>query len=100
MARSWDATRPTLAERARADLGTTVRDAESDRPRPAGTRHCWVTGLPDAPGRHAGLLVEWRRDVPPGDWLARVVYAVDEAGSPVLVEAWLSARHLTPAPAG
>jgi len=36
--------------------------ALQDRPRPVLTRHCWVTGLPEYPGRWAGLLAEWRQD--------------------------------------
>ena len=60
---------------------------------PPTSRHCWVSGLPDAPGRWPGLLVEWRR----GEvWLARVVYALDSGEQTLVVEAWLSADHLDP----
>jgi hypothetical protein len=52
---------PTLAER--SAVGTAAElDADSelaalrDRPRPVLTRHCWVSGLPECPGRWAGLL--------------------------------------------
>jgi hypothetical protein len=56
--------------------------------RPAVVRHCWVSGLPETQGRCAGLVAEWvRRD---GCWCARVVYAVDDGGAVVLVEAWVS----------
>lgn len=61
------------------------------------TRHCWVSGLADAPDRSPGLLAEWRHDRRSGRWLGRVVYAVDEHGRTVLVERWLPAEHLTPA---
>ncbi len=65
------------------------------RERPAGARHCWVSGLPDAPGRWPGLLVEWgqRRE----GWFGRVVYAVDDGDRVVLVETWVAADHLQPA---
>jgi hypothetical protein len=97
---------PTLAERSAGRAGTDLTPdpdlaaelaAVQDRPRPVSTRHCWVTGLPDSPGRWAGLLAEWRRDGD-GDWQGRVVYAVDVgAGVTVMVEAWVSSRHLQPA---
>jgi hypothetical protein len=59
------------------------------------TRHCWVSGLPDCPGRFAGLLSEWRQE-PDGRWCGRVVYVLEEAGKPVLVETWVAAAHLRP----
>ncbi len=68
-----------------------------NRPRPVLTRHCWVTGLPECPGRWAGLLAEWRQDSQAGGWQGRVVYAVDDGASTVMVEAWVPARHLQPA---
>ncbi|MBA2717105.1 MAG: hypothetical protein H0U51_08650, partial [Propionibacteriales bacterium] len=49
--------------------------------------------VPDSPGRWAGLLAEWRQDPDAGGWQGRVVYAVDDGGSTVLVEAWVHARH-------
>jgi hypothetical protein len=61
------------------------------------TRPCGVTGLPDCPGRCAGLLVEWRREPGSGRWAGRVVYVVDDAGGGVLVDTWVDADHLTPA---
>lgn len=98
MGRRWDGTRPTLAERSAARTGAGDRPAEDPaRSRPVGLRHCWVAGLPDLPGRHAGLLVEWRR-AEDRQWLARVVYAVVDGDSPVLIEAWVGAGHLSPAP--
>jgi len=62
------------------------------RERTAGARHCWVSGMPGDPGRWPGLLAEWaQRD---GSWFGRVVYAVDDGGRVVLVEAWVAAAHL------
>ena len=85
-------------------MGTpTEVDADPDltalqnRPRPVLTRHCWVTDLPDRPGRWAGLLVEWRQDTGAGGWQGRVVHAVDDGMATVMVEAWVHARHLQPA---
>ena len=95
----------TLAQRREASVpgdGTArpAAPAEApDRPRPVVQRHCWVQGLPDAPGRWPGLLVEWRQ-VPAepgaGRWQGRVVYALTGGpGACVLVEAWLDAAHLS-----
>lgn len=97
VAPGWNGTRPTLAERSGQPGSSAAQPsaAESTRPRPLGTRHCWITGLPDLPGRHAGLLVEWRRGADQ-EWQARVVYTVVEDQSPVLIEAWILAVHLTP----
>ncbi len=71
--------------------------AAQDRPRPVLTRHCWVTGLAESPGRWAGLLAEWRQDRKAGGWQGRVVYAVDDGTATVIVEAWVPVRHLQPA---
>jgi hypothetical protein len=68
-----------------------------DRPRAVLHRHCWVTGLPARPGRWAGLVAEWRQDREAGGWQGRVVYAVDDGRTTVLVEAWVAAHHLDPA---
>ncbi len=40
---------------------------------------------------------EWCQDTEAGGWQGRVVYAVDGGVATVLVEAWVSARHLQPA---
>lgn len=102
---------PTLAERTAglasrdAPAHATADGSDGDAPdgdgdgrvRPVATRHCWVTGLPERPGRWAGLLAEWRLSA--GGWQGRVVYAVDDGGATVLLEAWLPARHLQPVPA-
>ena len=93
-------TGPTLADRTAAsatDDRSAPDDAEGTRERPVVARHCWVAGLPGSPGRHPGLLAEWRADASSGRWLGRVVYAVDEQGRIVLVERWVPAEHLTPA---
>ena len=84
---------PSLADRVGQAAGP-VDDAP-DRPRPVVQRHCWVQGLPDAPGRWPGLLVEWRRTGT--TWDGRVVYVLVSAGEPVVVESWLPAAHLHPA---
>lgn len=93
---------PTLADRLAASTRGAPPPAEEPasegaRERPVVTRHCWVSGLPGHPGRHPGLLAEWRHDAGSGRWLGRVVYAVDESGRVVLVERWIAAEHLTPA---
>lgn len=96
---------PTLADRLAASGRSTPpaappdapADSEGRRERPVAVRHCWVTGLPGAPGRHPGLLAEWRHDAGSGAWHGRVVYAVDEHGRIVLVERWVPAEHLSPA---
>ncbi len=75
---------PTLAERSAAS---------GVRPIPASSgRHCWVVGIPSAPGRWPGLLAEWRRTA--AGWEGRVIYAVDDDGATVLVEAWVAADAL------
>ncbi len=93
---------PTLADRSAvgtaAELGADPELAAlQDRPRPVLTRHCWVTGQPECPGRWAGLLAEWRPDTDGGGWQGRVVYAIDDGAATVIVEAWVPARHLQPA---
>ena len=88
---------PTLAERGGLPAPAAAPpESEAPRRRVVMTRHCWVTGLPDRPGRWAGLLVEWRQ-ADTGEWLGRVAYVVDEDSRPVLVEAWLPGRQLGPA---
>ncbi|MCI2237530.1 hypothetical protein MO973_06525 [Paenibacillus sp. TRM 82003] len=58
-------------------------------------RHCWV--LTPRDGARHGLLLAWRRD--PEGWLGRVAYVLlDTAGRPVLVEGWVPASVLRPAP--
>ena len=94
---------PTLAERTGGAPGAGATSGPEDRARtrPVVQRHCWVQGLPDAPGRWPGLLAEWRQAAEDGgrvaSWEGRVVYAVTGAsGACVLVEAWLAAGHLSP----
>jgi hypothetical protein len=83
--------RLTLAERsARSGAGEAASNGRS-----AGSRHCWVTGLPGQRDRCPGLLAEWRDEG--GHWSGRVVYAIDDGGRIVLVEAWVPSEHLTPA---
>lgn len=85
---------PTRSEPAPGQAATAGRCGER---RAVVTRHCWVTGLPDCPGRWPGLLVEWRREPDTGRWSGRVIYCVHEAGCGVLVETWIDADHLAPA---
>ncbi len=86
----------TLADRSGASSAATPA-AEPSLPqsRRVITRHCWVEGLPDCLGRFAGLLSEWRQEAD-GRWCGRVVYVLEEAGQPVLVETWIAAAHLRP----
>ncbi|MDC5696832.1 hypothetical protein OO014_06140 [Intrasporangium calvum] len=63
----------------------------------ASRRHCWVEGPADHPGPWPGVIVEWRRDQPAGDWTALVVYVVSEGSTSTTVHTWLSARFLRPA---
>jgi len=65
-----------------------------DRPRQVLTRHCWVTGLPECPGRWAGPLAEWRQDTTLVAGRADLVYAVDDGPATVMVEAWVLVEHL------
>lgn len=96
---------PTLAERRAATSAAAAAPAGPEagppalhaRSRPVVTRHCWVVGLPDSPRRWAGLLAEWRQDPRSGSWHGRVVYALDDDGATVMVEAWVPASHLQPA---
>jgi hypothetical protein len=91
----------TLAERsARSGIGTGAGPAgaqESAAARPH-AQHCWVEDHPGSPGRWPGLLVEWRRGGRHG-WQGRVVWAVDDGGRSVLLEAWVDAAHLAVAEA-
>jgi hypothetical protein len=82
--------RMSLAERSALSRSAAAREAPS-----AGTRHCWVSGLPDHPGRWPGLLLEWRK-VTASVWQGRVVYAVDDGRQTILVQEWLSGACLEP----
>ena len=102
---------PSLADRTRASQpGSRVTAGPEGRPapvessgpawlrsRPVGQRHCWVSDLPDLPGRRAGLLVAWRTDRD-GRWSGRVVYiGSDDSQREVVVDAWVPSSHLSPA---
>lgn len=96
----------TLAERlAAAQSSPAPPSTETDDAAPSppksgrargGPRHCWVEGVTEHPGRWPGLLVEWRPDDAGSGWHGRVAYVVRHGHAPVLVEAWLPARCLTP----
>lgn len=61
-------------------------------------RHVWITGGPEGRLRDPwpGLLVEWeRRD---DGWWGRVVFVPYPATAGEVVERWISADHLRPAP--
>ena len=63
-------------------------------PPPAARRHCWVTGLEDSLGPHAGPVVGWERR---GDeWFSQVAYVIDE-DSAALVLQWLQSELVRPA---
>ena len=92
----------SLAERsALSGIGTGARPATSEagagsaRPH---AQHCWVEDHPSSPGRWPGLLAEWRRGGRHG-WQGRVVWAVEDEGRSVLLEAWVDAAHLAVAEA-
>jgi hypothetical protein len=58
-------------------------------------RHVWVDEPPDRPGRHPGLLLEWRQDG--AGRAGRVAFAVlDVDRQVVLIQRWLPADHLSP----
>lgn len=99
----------SLAERFQRtadDQATVARDtgmagAQEQTPPPSsgrhadpGGRHCWVGGLPGAPGVWPGLLTAWRQVS--GSWQGHVTYAVKEGADTVLVQSWVPAEHLQP----
>lgn len=45
---------------------------------------------------YPGLVVEWRRES--GGWVARVAFVPGEQGEGTLVEQWVEASRLRPAP--
>ena len=61
-------------------------------------QHCWVAGAVDGHDvPRPGLLLEWRRT--PGGWQGRVAYVAHvRADSWAMVEEWLPAGQLGPAP--
>ena len=92
----------TLAERSAVgtarELGADPELAAGSGPAASGPDPALlVTGLPECPGRWAGLLTGWRQDRAAGGWQGRVVYTVDDGAATVIVEAWVLARHLQPA---
>jgi hypothetical protein len=77
----------------------TGRRVGADRPDEAlhVGRHCWVVDWPLAPpGRHPGVLVEWRRDA--RGWFGRTAVVIPGESGPILLEAWLPADRLRPLP--
>ena len=57
-------------------------------------RHCWVVGMPEAPGRWPALLLEWRRDE--RCWSGHVAFVVDEpdGSGATLLDAWVPDHQL------
>ena len=61
--------------------------------------HCWVRESPGSTERHAGLLLEWRREG--GRWLGLVAYVQREERDRVrLTQRWVPADLLEPADRG
>ncbi len=63
------------------------------RPRRLPT-HCWVTDCPAAPGRHPGILLNWRKR--PEGWQGFVVVAVGSDDDPAVLTLWLPGDYLQP----
>ncbi len=63
--------------------------------RPGQPRHVWVVEPPSMPGKHPGLLIEWRqgRD----GWHGLTVYVVDSPTGRATVQEWLASAYLEPA---
>lgn len=75
----------------------------ADRPKPSvapadgvRVRHVWVAMSRYEVDAYPGLVVEWRRES--HGWVARVAYVPGEQGDGTLVERWIEAKHLRPAP--
>lgn len=83
--------------RSRGDYGTLAERAARSHdpgPPPLPLRHCWVVG-PD--GALPALLLGWEQRA--AGWWGRVVHPVSEPGGRwVVVEEWLPAERLRPAP--
>lgn len=59
-------------------------------------RHCWVAV--DGHSPRPGLVLEWRQQPATGEWLALVVYVIEDEGSaPYTVQGWLPSTTLRPA---
>ena len=87
--------RETLAERVaqtRAREAGHAASATSSSNPASQVKHVWVV---TAAGRHAGLLLEWRRWE--GGWRGRVLRPVEEADGWAVAEEWLDASVLQPA---
>lgn len=87
--------RETLAERvaqSRAREATQAERPSTSSSSPAEqVKHVWVDV---ASGRHAGLLLEWRRWE--GGWRGRVLHPVKDVNGWAVVEEWLDASLLQP----
>jgi hypothetical protein len=82
----------TLAERAARSQGPDPVPSVPSPPAPV--RHCWVVGVD---GALPALLLGWEQRA--SGWWGRVVHPVSEPdGGWVVVEEWLPADRLRPAP--
>jgi hypothetical protein len=87
----------------RADHRLTLAERlERSRPRPdlppadrGGPRHVWVVEPPSMPGKHPGLLIEWRKER--DGWYGLTVYVVETSSGRATVQEWLPAVYLEPA---
>ncbi|PJJ53625.1 hypothetical protein CLV56_3115 [Mumia flava] len=82
-------------------MGTNRRYAGREAPQVAprtggGVRHVWVRLGRYEADAYPGLVVEWRRES--GGWVARVAFVPGEQGEGTLVEQWVEASRLRPAP--
>ena len=98
MGRAWtagtSAASETLADRSGRDPVRSGRDE-----RAALSHHCWVRESPGGTERHAGLLLEWRRDG--ARWFGLVIYVQrDERNRFRLTQRWVPADLLEPADRG
>ncbi len=83
--------RLTLAER----LELTRRQQSTSPARPGQPRHVWVVEPPSMPGKHPGLLIEWRQGA--DGWYGLTVYVVDTPTGRAAVQEWLASVYLEPA---
>ena len=78
----------------RGGLGSMAdRLSHTRQPPPPSLKHCWVQGRH---GRLPGLLLGWEQRA--DGWYGRVVHPELDAEGWAVVEAWLPAQLLEPAP--
>jgi hypothetical protein len=78
-------------------------DRPAARPSRSTPRHVWLRGVPGLPDVDwPALLIEWRRRPDAGEsgaWMGRVVFATAAPEGMVVVDRWVPADRLRPAPA-